>query len=37
MKHYLKSYAIFLGFLVVTKVVVVPMAQSMSIPYLKDL
>jgi len=34
---HLKSYLFFLGFLVATKAIVVPLAQNMGIPYVKDL
>jgi hypothetical protein len=37
MKQHLVSYAWFLGFLIVTKAVVAPLAKSMSIPYGQDL
>lgn len=37
MNTYVKNYAIFIGFLLVTKIVVVPLADKMSIPYLSDL
>jgi len=34
---HLKSYAWFLGFLIVTKVIVAPMAKQVGIPYVQDL
>jgi hypothetical protein len=37
MKQHLVTYAWFLGFLVLTKAVVVPIATNMNIPYIKDL
>lgn len=37
MESKLKSYAWFLAFAIVTKVVVVPLATSMNIPFVKQL
>lgn len=37
MTSHLKSYAWFVGFLLVTKVIVAPVAKQMNIPYLGDL
>ncbi len=37
MNAHVKNYAIFLGFLLVTHVVIVPLAQKANVPYLKDL
>lgn len=37
MKTYLKSYAVFLAMLAVTKLVIVPQAKAMKVPYLSDL
>lgn len=37
MNAHIKSYAWFLGFLLVTKVIVSPIATNLNIPYIKDL
>jgi hypothetical protein len=37
MNAYVKSYATFVAFLLVTKIVVAPLAKSMNVPYLSDL
>lgn len=37
MNAHLKSYAFFLGFLLLTKVIVAPVATNLHIPYIKDL
>ncbi len=37
MNGYLKSYAMFVAFLLVTKIVVAPAAKSFGLPYLGDL
>lgn len=37
MKEHAVAYAWFLGFVLVTKIVVAPMAKNMNIPFLKDL
>jgi len=37
MNQYLKGYGMFIAFMLVTAVVVRPIAQQMSIPLLKDL
>jgi hypothetical protein len=36
-KTYLKSYAVFLAMIAVTKLIVVPQAKAMNIPLVKDL
>lgn len=36
MNEHLKSYAWFLGFIVITKIVVAPVARQMNIPVLSD-
>lgn len=37
MNAHLKSYAWFVGFLLVTKIIVAPIATNLNVPYLKDL
>lgn len=37
MKAHIQAYGMFLAFVLVTKVLVAPMAKNMNIPYLKDL
>lgn len=37
MNAYVKSYATFVAFLLVTKIVVQPLAKEMKIPFLSDL
>lgn len=37
MNQYVKNYAMYLAFAVVTAVVVAPLAKQFSIPFVKDL
>lgn len=37
MKAHLNAYLWFIGFTLATKILVVPMAKTMNIPYVKDL
>lgn len=37
MNQHVKSYLFFIGFMVLTRAVVAPVAKSMNIPFVKDL
>lgn len=37
MNQYLKSYAIFVAFMVATKLIVKPVAAQLKVPFLSDL